>query len=200
MYQDIKRHYHWSNGKYGDEQRGGRIAVAVVADELRIEQLAGDAMPANMLPGLLAEIPEVVELANELHKTRKHPYGVEVRRGMSGCVDYKLRFLRDATINDTPVSACIHVSMYGKLNEPIRIWLGDLPPLWKAMAAESEFRVSEDVSGKIAWQFEEATQYEGDFRYPYQADEVLIIDERYGGVVFAGPHEDKNKTTWSSRT
>jgi len=52
---------------------------------------------------------------------------------MSGAYNYRLRVLKDAGWRNTPTSAHLHVSMYGKLNQGLKLWLGDLPPLLAKM-------------------------------------------------------------------
>jgi hypothetical protein len=55
---------------------------------------------------------------------------------MSGCVDILLREERDVELCDYPVVARIHVSMAGKINQPIKFWLGDLPRLLGVLKRE----------------------------------------------------------------
>lgn len=175
----VTKHFQWN--KYGEEHSSGRIVVAVtLGGALRIEQLAGQAMPARFLPDLLAVAldDEIVVEANAAHASRKNPHAVEVRRGMSGCVDYLLRSLRDDQMNDAPIAARIHVSMYGKLNESISIWLGDLPPLYHAMSESGEFFVDEDEvesNGDMIWEVKEVPQYEGEWNY--SPSERIVIGE-----------------------
>jgi hypothetical protein len=177
----ITKHFQWDNGKY-EEYLYGRVAVAVtLGGTLRIEQVAGPAMPARMLPDLLAAAlsTEIVSEANDLHANRKNPHAVEVRRGISGCVDYLLRSLYDEQLNDAPIAARIHISMYGKLNEPINIWLGDLPPLFQAMSDNREFYLDDDeveTDGEILFNVEEVPQYEGEWMYT--ASERIVIGEK----------------------
>ncbi len=171
----MKKHFYWYS-ETSDLQ--GRIAVAINFDELRIEQLAGNAMPVKMLPDLLAEaLGEGIESANALNRGRKNPHTVERRIGMSGCRDYMLRVLLDAEINNAPIKARIHVSMYDKINEPIRIWLGDLPPIFAAMVEKDEFILYQDdvdKDGVPLWSIEEVPQFEGEFHYGTNGNELTV--------------------------
>ena len=113
----------------------GLIAVKVEYDQLSLKSLAGPDMPVEMLlPLLNATLPDdwLIE-AEKLHQSRKNPWLVRSRTGMSGCRDYFLYSLRDEEYLDQPRAASLHVSMYGKLNERLRMWLGDLPPILAAV-------------------------------------------------------------------
>jgi hypothetical protein len=55
-----------------------------------------------------------------------------------------LRPLIDVDTLDAPITAGVHVSMYGKLNETIRLWPGNLPPLLAQMSAAGEFEDESD--------------------------------------------------------
>ena len=58
---------------------------------------------------------------------RKNPAVIDVHRGMSGCVDYKIRWQTDkGFIHQRKI---FHVSMYNKVNEDVEIWEGDLQKL-----------------------------------------------------------------------
>ena len=113
----------------------GLVAVKVEDEQLSLKSLAGSAMPVEMLlPLLNATLPDdwLIE-AEKLHQSRKNPWLVRSRTGMSGCRDYFLYSLRDEEYLDQPRAASLHVSMYGKLNEGLRLWMGDLPPLLAAV-------------------------------------------------------------------
>jgi len=92
-------------------------------------------MPVELLfPLLDATLPEGwLKEAERLHQSRRNPWLVKSRYGMSGCSDYFLYSLRNEEYLDQPRVASLHVSMYGKLNEGLHLWLGDVPPLLAAM-------------------------------------------------------------------
>lgn len=117
--------------------RRSLVAVSLSAGDLVVEPLAGQAPYSDELIGILdAAMPGWADEAEELHLSRKRYYDVRKRVGLSGCVDYKLYSCRDLSICDWPLRACLHVSMCGKLNQGVRCWLGDLPPLAAAMDGE----------------------------------------------------------------
>jgi len=110
----------------------GRVAVKV-DDHLRVQirSISGPDLPAELLfPVLNAALPEGwIEAAETAHRSRSCPWCVYVYRGMSGCENYELYSLQSAEFMDQKLSASIHVSMRGRLNQGLDCWLGDLPPL-----------------------------------------------------------------------
>src|SRR5690606_10167898 len=120
----------------GGSTRSGLLAVRVEHDHIQMKRLAGPPMPARLILLLLKNVlPEGwKDRAETLHIERKYPWRVDVHEGMSGAVDFTLRYLRDERFADCPIGGRIHVSMNGKLNEGLDIWLGDLPPLLSEMA------------------------------------------------------------------
>jgi len=131
---DLLRHVTW---KLMDGQTviHGLIAVKVEYDQLSLKSLAGPDMPVKMLlPLLNATLPEGwLKEAERLHQSRRNPWLVKSRYGISGCSDYFLYSLRNEEFLDQPVGGRIHVSMRGKLNQGVSLWLGDLPPLLAAV-------------------------------------------------------------------
>jgi hypothetical protein len=131
---DILKHAAWELLD-GQTVIRGLMAVKVEYDRLSLKSLVGPDMPVEMLlPLLNATLPDdwLIE-AEKLHQSRKNPWLVRSRTGMSGCSDYFLYSLRDEEYLDQPRAASLHVSMYGKLNEGLRLWMGDLPPLLAAV-------------------------------------------------------------------
>lgn len=120
----------------GKSTRSGLLAIRVEHDHIRMKRLAGPPMPARLILMLLENVlPEGwKDRAETLHRERKYPWRVDIHEGMSGAVDFTLRYLRDEAFSDCPVGGRIHVSMNEKLNEGLDIWLGDLPPLLSEMA------------------------------------------------------------------
>lgn len=113
----------------------GIVAVKVEYDRVEMKSLAGPDMPVELLfPVLSAALPDGwLAEAEKLHQSRRNPWLVKARTGMSGCSDYFLYSLRNEEYFDQPRVASLHVSMYGKLNEGLHLWLGDVPPLLAAM-------------------------------------------------------------------
>ena len=126
------RHVIWTyRPPWADAPETGRAGVRRSSERLEIIQLAGRAMPAALLLPTLQQVlgQEALLEAEAAHRARRHPWRVELREGMSGARDYRVRVLRDATWRDTPVSSRIHVSMGSKLNEGVNVWWYDLTPL-----------------------------------------------------------------------
>jgi hypothetical protein len=128
------KHFEWWQISDGESASHGRVAVGVdTQDRFRFAQIAGQAPVPEVLYKALAEMPEILEESWRIDKTRVHRAGVEIRHGMSGCVDILLREERDIELCDYPIKARIHVSMAGKINQPVKLWLGDLPRLLEVL-------------------------------------------------------------------
>lgn len=151
---DLLRHVEWRSGS-----SHGLLAVRVEDNRFYLKSLAGSALPAEkLLPLLDATLPEGwLKEAERLHQSRRNPWLVQSRYGMSGCSDYFLYSLRNEEYLDQPRAASLHVSMYGKLNEGLRLWMGDLPPLLAAVL--QDFPPASDVSLQV---------YEPELREGYQ--------------------------------
>lgn len=133
-------HVLWQDGDRS-QPFWGRVGVMLKTtnETLEIKRLAGPAPHAALLlPILNAALPEGwLETAKAMHATRRCPWRVERRIGMSGARDYKLRILVDPEWMNAPYVAGVHISMYGKLNEGFGpMWLGDVPPLLAAVAKD----------------------------------------------------------------
>ena len=117
------------------QESSGRAGVRVQDDHIEFAQLAGEALPASLLAPVISAVlgDGWVAEAERLHRQRANPWQVETRTGMSGARDYRLRVLENAEWLNAPIVASLHVSMYGKLNEGLRLWMGDLPPILAAV-------------------------------------------------------------------
>ncbi len=146
---DLLKHVEWGFRR-DDQTFYGLLAVRVEDNRLSLKSLAGSAMPVELLfPLLDATLPEGwLKEAERLHQSRRNPWLVKSRYGMSGCSDYFLYSLRDEEYLDQPRVASLHVSMYGKLNEGLHLWLGDVPPLLAAMLQDYP-PLSEGVSLQV---------------------------------------------------
>ena len=110
-------------------ESNGRFAVAVDGTVFVMAHLSGPAPRPGHLALAIEAWPQLQEAANAAAASRQNPYATERIVGMSGAENYRLRECRDVTTGDFPVRATVHVSMYGKLNQGVRVWLGDLAPL-----------------------------------------------------------------------
>ena len=125
----------------------GRFAVVVDGDMFVMAHMSGPAPRPGHLALAIESWPQLQEAANAAASTRQNPYATERIMGMSGAENYRLRECRNQTVGDFPVRATIHVSMYGKLNQGVRVWLGDLPalcwPIFLNHPVEEEMTVRE---------------------------------------------------------
>ena len=126
--------------------RNGRFAILLEAGQFRLQQLAGPA-PFREVLGVLPELLGEEEW-NDVEKGWRefpHPWRVEVKRGMSGCEDYLFRVQLDPQWGHAPIWGRVHVSMAGKLNEPVSIPARLLPPILEEMFRLVELKVSPSV-------------------------------------------------------
>lgn len=134
-YQHSVYHVRWgcSTERFGE--LSGLVGVKLYQGRVTIRNLAGNALVAGRLLDVLNLVlpADWQEVAENWHLQRKYPWRVSTRQGESGCVDYILRYLRDEDVLDQPIGGLIHVSMWGKLNRGVSLWLGDLPPLLAAL-------------------------------------------------------------------
>lgn len=110
----------------------GRVAVRRDGQHVRMVRVAGESLPVHLLGQVLDSVlgEDWRKEADQLHRTRRHPWRVVKRVGMSGAIDYLLQFCPDADMGIVRTVARIHISMRRKLNENLPlIWLGDLAPL-----------------------------------------------------------------------
>lgn len=120
---------HYTFGVIG-EVPFGRVAVKYGEDEKFIfASINGAAPPVWVLGMVLTANPEIIEASNDASMRRQNGYAIVYRVGMSGARDFRLLERRDDDLLDYPTRAHLHVSMYGKLNEGVRMWQGDLVPI-----------------------------------------------------------------------
>jgi hypothetical protein len=142
------RHLNWS--VYGEGR--GRVAIRHEADYdiVAIRSLAGQKLPAGLLrPALDAAVPGWQQRAAELHRSRQRPWRVDTRIGMSGCITYLLRVLKDLEFCDAPIVARLHITMSGRLDQLGPIWLGDLLPLLEEAEALGSLEAPEAPEGAV---------------------------------------------------
>ena len=134
----------------------GRVGVLVKYDFIEVFQVAGVALPVEGLLPLLKKAlsSEDILRADELNMSRKNDIVVEKFRGMSGTKNYVLRSLKDEKKGLIQRCATLHISMYGKLNEGLKCWLGDLPELLAAaeIPSNEEFLFEEaEIKMNLPW-------------------------------------------------
>jgi hypothetical protein len=153
----------------------GRAAVRheVDYDIVGIRSLAGQKLPAGLLKAALdAALPGWRERAAKLHRSRQRPWRVDTRIGMSGCITYLLRVLKDPEFCDAPIVARLHITMSGRIEQIGPIWLGDLYPLLQEAEALGSLKVPEDAVIKCA----KPPSMEG-FIYPSKEEAQPPVEE-----------------------
>ncbi|MBP2070773.1 hypothetical protein [Thermoanaerobacterium butyriciformans] len=124
------KHIHWENK---NKEQGGILGLKrdEATNKVTIASLRGNALPVEFLLSILnAGLKEGWEKeAEKLHLSRKNPWLVSRYVSTSGAEDYYLTVLSNPVWKYVYNTAHIHISMYGKLNEDLNLWLGDIPPL-----------------------------------------------------------------------
>jgi len=136
---DIRKHVVISWTDASCQAYDSRFACFLDSGHITVTQLCGKAIPVSLLPYLLDEFlgDGWMVAAEKLHRTRKLPWKYHVYAGQSGCMDFRLKVLKNAELGDIPTVAFLHVSMYGKLNEgEWKIAVMDIPPIL-AIAAKA---------------------------------------------------------------
>jgi len=135
------KHFVWN---YAGET--GRVAVKVEDSVIEVAQISGKAPPWCSIDATCVDWSNVINnafqgpngeplnvWAQNLSAGRVNRCAVERRVGMSGSVDYTLRIERNADLCDYPIAARLHISMAGKLNSGLKMWLGDYSELRQAV-------------------------------------------------------------------
>ena len=126
--------------------KSGRVAGRVENDVIEVRQISGKAPPWSSMDATCVDWSNIINnafqgpdgeplnvWAQNLSATRVNRCAVECRVGMCGAVDYTLRIERNANLADYPIAARLHISMAGKLNSGLKMWLGDYAELKDAL-------------------------------------------------------------------
>jgi hypothetical protein len=109
-------HVRWNSFSEGR----GLLGIRFNGDFLELRQLSGRA-PSPIIAGtaVMFAVREALERYPELNLELEPIVSGKVERyeGTSGCVDYRVRYIRDIAMKDAPLRGKLHVSMYGKLNQ-----------------------------------------------------------------------------------
>lgn len=150
-----QEHYIWMLKRASIDKCKGRVPISIDSDNsqltagnmVTLAHIGGEAPPAEVLAPLffMALGGNGISKAEEFHCHRKNPWKVEIRHGMSGCRDYRLRILKSRGHANAPIASGIHVSMHNKINHIVRVPLMDLPPLLAAVVADFPFPEPDDL-------------------------------------------------------
>jgi len=157
----MKKHVKWTLNKAA---LSGLVAVKLDENNrIEVRSIHGKCLPAELLFPVLNSTLQGgwIEEAERLHQSRKNPWRVEQRRGMSGCYDFVLYYLKNENLLDQPLAAKIHISMSSYLNRGIHCWLGDLPPLLAEIMLEFPPPAADEYSVIVY-----TPQIRGDYRHP----------------------------------
>ena len=108
------------------------FAIRKDCEEIELSHLGGKAPTVEMALAALSDFLEeegLIEEVSSLYK-EKNPYKVEIREGMSGCLDIFSREVVSWDWKDTPRRHLLHISMFEKVNMGMKIRLEDLPILF----------------------------------------------------------------------
>lgn len=105
----------------------GRYAVKIEDGRIRMKNVAGIAMPFHIIHNVLSVTDsEIFNKGRELNKNRRFPYRITKRQGRSGCLDFFVEWLADRGMGIIMRSQPLHISMNGKFNAGINMWVKDL--------------------------------------------------------------------------
>ena len=141
------------------EDLRGRFAVAITEEDDRfiLQQIAGQAPPVEVLYRICQFNPEILDRGLEASRGRKHRFMIESYEPGGDRATYTLRYCRDARIADYPYGGSLHISMNGKLNQDVDMWVGDFYELSKKirldMAVLDSLKIEEaHVDKELNWQ------------------------------------------------
>jgi hypothetical protein len=146
-----------------------RVAVVFDGGMIRMKHLAGIAPYAYQAVWaklLLDFFPDDLARMGGHRKERVNPFAIQRRVGMSGCVDYTLRYLVDPTFADWRKGGRLHISMHGKLNEGFSMWEGDFMELGKHLPPVPE---------GVTFDIEEVSPFDPGDYFAFPGDERDLI-------------------------
>ena len=156
------------------EEKKSVSSLVVEGDTVRINHVGGCAPCSSRLNFFVSEIVEmygVDELLN-MRRNRKYPFRVKCREGKSGSHDYYIEYYKavDGTDYYIPMrSGRLHISVYWKLNQPIKIWVGDF--------IEIAYYNQKDCDEGVDMGEESLKKY-----LEYTLDNTSVDDDEYGIV------------------
>jgi hypothetical protein len=178
----VIKHFQWS-----ENDNRGRVAVALNNEIFTLATIAGQCPPARVLIRVLEQWGEMRDALNAINDRRLHRTAIAPRVGMSGAYTLLLIEERDPELADYPTRARLHVSMYGKLNQGVRMWGGDLVELSAAFvsrfdmspAADKLLVIESPTRGEMPWEGKiSLSLFEGRLHHVY-AEDVVNPDEVY---------------------
>ena len=160
-------------------------AVIVNDSTLKFTTLRGEAPTIEEFLTAL-RVAGILKNALKYHKRENSYWELLIREGISGCRDYSVRYSKSSEWDFVHKKRVLHVSMAGKLNEPVNIWLGDLEVIikqdedwWNKLPA-----VASSTLEGWSCREEERVQYEGEY-----AGVKFPID--YGNFLHVWSNPDK---------
>ena len=166
---DAVKHFYFTDN---DNDLSGRVAARIDCGRFEMRGISGSAPSVPVLLRIVSEIVNADE-AVELHRARANRYATHERVGMSGCRDLFLVEERDEEWCDYPRHHLLHISMYGKINEPVSVWLGDLPVLLGMLGDGNTEGVSVEQAEIQQYDFVSANQGPYNHENQYISEETL---------------------------
>lgn len=126
----LKRKYH--NNRSIVEIRSNQSSENFI-----IRTVSGKDITPDELVGILSYSPIGLKYSLKyLRKRRKWPFTIKRNLGMSGCEDYALLVFVNESWERMIHAATLHVSMSGRLNQGVDMYIGDLLEILAAISQE----------------------------------------------------------------
>ena len=176
------------------EEKKSIVALIVECDVVRINHVGASAPGSSRLNFIISEIVGmygVEELIN-IRRSRKHSFKVKDYKGKYGSYGYYIEYYKPVGNTDyyAPVrGGRLHVSMYHKLNQPIKMWVGDLIELAYFLQKDCDEGVNmeEDSLRKYLAYTLDNTSVDDD-EYNIVRKPLLTKEDLEGAVVRVRPH------------
>lgn len=176
------------------EEKKSIVALIVECDVVRINHVGASAPGSSRLNFIISEIVGmygVEELIN-IRRSRKHSFKVKDYKGKYGSYGYYIEYYKPVGNTDyyAPVrGGRLHVSMYHKLNQPIKMWVGDLIELSYFLQKDCDEGVNmeEDSLRKYLAYTLDNTSVDDD-EYNIVRKPLLTKEDLEGAVVRGRPH------------
>lgn len=126
-----------------DGKRSMRGRVGIKYDEFssifELRTLCGHSMPVALLRAVVEGVLTEAQFAAAIAKQFSKPWRIDVHNRPSGATEYLVRIIESPEWLDTPIISRLHVSMYGKLNEDVKIWLPNLLKIFPLVPENSVY-------------------------------------------------------------
>lgn len=149
-YSSLKRKQNKRGEHYEPHLESGVFGIHVSEDNvLTIAPVKGVSVPLVTFFEIVQQDKGLGKLLVDANNSfeRKNPYKILRHEGISGCVDYDIEWIDGYIADLFPVTKrkhLFHTSMYGKINETIRIFLPDFYLLLDYLAEDAANDLTDD--------------------------------------------------------